>query len=198
MKPKKKHIIVKAFLTQKESHIVNCADGTSIELYLGRKYGENSREINPVVCEVTHKADDVEQVDIGDLLIVHHNTLTNEANVIKKDYSEQSVIMPILADNMLYAKINRITGELTPLYGNFIAERIDVVRKSIIISDEGKKEEVKFKILATPLDCDDVAVDDTVICYKLSDYEMVYNFNGSEKRAIRIWKEDILAVFDKV
>ena len=198
MKPKKKHIIVKAFLAQKESHIVNCADGTSIELYLGRKYGENSREINPVVCEVTHKADDVEQVDIGDLLIVHHNTLTNEANVIKKDYSEQSVIMPILADNMLYAKINKITGELTPLYGNFIAERIDVVKKSVIIYDEGKKEEVKFKILATPSDCDDVAIGDNIICYKLSDYEMVYNFNGSEKRAIRIWKEDILAVFDKV
>jgi len=198
MKPKKKHIIVKAFLTQKESHIVNCADGTSIELYLGRKYGENSREINPVVCEVTHKADDVEQVDIGDLLIVHHNTLTNEASVIEKNYNEQSVVMPILADNMLYAKIDRETGKLTPLYGNFIAERIDVVRKSIIISDEGKKEEVKFKILATPSDCDDVAVNDTVICYKLSDYEMVYNFNGSEKRAIRIWKEDILAVFDKV
>ena len=198
MKPKKKHIIVKAFLTQKESHIVNCADGTSIELYLGRKYGENSREINPVVCEVTHKADDVEQVDIGDLLIVHHNTLTNEASVIKSDYNEQSVIMPILADNMLYAKINRETGELTPLYGNFIAERIDVVKKSVIIYDEGKKEEVKFKILAAPSDCNDVAIGDNVICYKLSDYEMVYNFNGSEKRAIRIWKEDILAVFDKV
>ena len=147
MKPQKKHIIVKAFLTQKESHIVNCADGTSIELYLGRKYGENSREINPVVCEVTHKADDVEQVDIGDLLIVHHNTLTNEASVIKKDYSEQSVIMPILADNMLYAKINRVTGELTPLYGNFIAERIDVVKKSVIIYDEGKKEEKKAHYL---------------------------------------------------
>lgn len=198
MKPKKKHIIVKAFLAQKESHIVNCADGTSIELYLGRKYGENSREINPVVCEVTHKADDVEQVSIGDLLIVHHNTLTNEAAVIESNYNEQSIVMPILADNMLYAKINKETGELTPLYGNCIAERIDVVRKSIIISNEGKKEEVKFKILATPSDYNDVSVGDDVICYKLSDYEMVYNFKGSEKRAIRIWKEDILAVFDKV
>lgn len=198
MKPKKKHIIVKAFLAQKESHIVKCADGTSIELYLGRKYGENSREINPVVCEVTHKAEDVNQVDVGDLLIVHHNTLTNEAAVIESNYNEQSVVMPILADNMLYAKINKETGELTPLYGNCIAERIDVVKKSIIISNEGKKEEVKFKILATPSDYNDVAVGDDVICYKLSDYEMVYNFKGSEKRAIRIWKEDILAVFDKV
>ena len=198
MKPKKKHIIVKAFLAQKESHIVKCADGTSIELYLGRKYGENSREINPVVCEVTHKAEDVNQVDVGDLLIVHHNTLVNEATVIKKDYSEQSVIMPILADNMLYAKINKETGNLTPLYGNCIAERIDVVRKSIIIAPEQKKEEIKFKILATPADYNDVAVGDNVICYKLSDYEMVYNFKGSEKRAIRIWKDDILAVYDKV
>lgn len=198
MKPKKKHIIVKAFLSQKESHIVKCADGTSIELYLGRKYGENSREINPVVCEVTHKAEDVEQVDVGDLLIVHHNTLVNEATVIKKDYSEQSVIMPILADNMLYAKIDKETGELTPLYGNFIAERLDVVKKSIIIFDEGKKEELKFRILAAPSDCNDVAVGDNVICYKLSDYEMVYNFKGSEKRAIRIWKDDILAVYNKV
>jgi hypothetical protein len=99
---------------------------------------------------------------------------------------------------MLYAKIDKETGDLTPLYGNFIAERLDIVKKSITIFDEGKKEELKFKILAAPADCDDVAVGDNVICYKLSDYEMVYNFKGSEKRAIRIWKDDILAVYNKV
>jgi len=97
---------------------------------------------------------------------------------------------------MLHAKIDKESGELTPLYGNCIAERIVVSEKSFIVSPFEKKEEVRFKIISTPKGYDDVAPGDEVICYKMSDYEMVYNFKGSEKRAIRIWNEDILGIYN--
>ena len=196
MKPKKKHVIVKAFLNQKETHSVKCDNGSTIELFIGRKYGENTREMNPVVCEVIEIADDVDEVVPGDLIIVHHNLLVNDASVIESNREEKSATITFMANNMIHAKIDKETGELTPLYGNCIAERIVVSEKSFILSPEQKNEELRFKIISTPKGYDDVAPGDEVICYKLSDYEMVYNFKGSEKRAIRIWKEDILAIYN--
>ena len=196
MKPRKKHIIVKAFLHQKETHLVQCDNGSTIELFIGRKYGENTREMNPVVCEVIELADDVDELSVGDLIIVHHNLLINDASVIETNKEDKSTTLTLLANNMLHAKIDKETGELTPLYGNCIAERIVVSSQSFILSPEQKNEELRFKIISTPKGYDDVAPGDEVICYKLSDYEMVYNFKGSEKRAIRIWKEDILAIYN--
>jgi hypothetical protein len=195
MTPKKKHIIVKSFVEQKETHRITCNDGRVIDLFIGRKYGENSREINPVVCEVLNIGEGVEQVEIGDVLIVHHNMLNNDAAMIEKNSIENSVTLSLPADNMIYAKINKLTGELFPLFGSCIAERINTTGSSIIIAPDEKTEETKFKILATPPNYDDVKPDDVVLCYKLSDYEMVYHFNGSERRAIRILTDDILAVY---
>ena len=197
MTPRKKHIIVKAYLEQKETHLVDGPNGEKIQLYIGRKYAENTREAAPVVCEVLSIGDDVTEVSVGDLIIVHHNMITNEAVRIEKNIPEQTVTLTLMVSNMLYAKINKETGELIPICDNLIAERIEVPPSSAsIVSPYRYTDPMRFRILAVPEGYTDVEVGKDVLCYKLSDYEMVYNYNGKERRAIRIWKNDILAAFN--
>lgn len=198
MKAKRKQLIVKSYNEQKETHEIKIPGKESIRLYIGRKYGENSREQNPVVCEVMSVGEGISTVNVGDLLIVHHNVLTNEGQVIKTNLAEQWTILAIHFDMTIYAKIDQETGDLIPLNGNYIGKRIpkEAVSK-VIHSPFDETLDTIFDIIAVP-DEPFVEPGDRVLCYKLSDYEMVYHFNNEEKRSIRIWKEDILGVFDKV
>lgn len=192
MKAKRKSLIVKAHLEQKESHEVRMPDGSVINLYIGRKYGENNREINPTVVEVISVGDEIEDVLVGDTLIVHHNLIINEANHIKRD--GQIVWMGIGYNDLIYAKVFA-DGTLEPVYRCVLAERITKPKVSEF-EFEAKTEPMKFKVLKTPMGYSDVKAGDIVLAYKLSDYEMVYHHNNKECRAIRINTEDILGVYN--
>lgn len=192
MKAKRKCLIVKAHLEQKESHAIQMPDGTVNHIYIGRKYGENNREISPTVCEVISVGDDVDNISVGDNLILHHNMILNEATYIRKKGQEVWIGVP--ANNMIYAKLNA-DGSLVPLFDNLIGERI-VKEKVSELEYEEKTEPMKFKILQTPEGYEDVKAGDTVLAYKLSDYEMVYHYNNRECRAIRISGADVLGVFN--
>jgi hypothetical protein len=94
----------------------------------------------------------------------------------------------------VYAKINKETGELTPLNGNCIAKRIPKKIKSTMFQPFEMTEDYEFEIVSAPSDFPEVKKGDRVLCYKYSDYEMVYHFNNEEKRAIRLSKEDVLGI----
>lgn len=192
MKAKRKHLIVKANLEQKESHEVELPDGSKINLFIGRKYGENNREINPSVCEVISVGEGVDEVQVDDTIIVHHNLIMNEASYIKKEGNIVYIGMP--ANEMVYAKINE-DGSLTPVFNNLIAERVKVPKKSEFEFEE-KTESMKFKVLSTPKNYEDVVAGQYILAYKLSDYEMVYHYKNKETRAIRISASDILGIFN--
>lgn len=196
MTPRKKHIIVKAYLEQKETHVIDGPNGTKIQLYIGRKYGDNSRETAPVVCDVISSSEEVKEICKGDLLIVHHNMLMNDAIRIEKNNEEQTVTLSMFVNNLIYAKIDRDSGELIPVCDNVIAERIEIKQSDIIESPFKVTEPMKFHVVAVPEGFEDFKAGDDILAHKLSDYEMVYHFNNQEKRAIRIWKEDVLGVFN--
>lgn len=192
MKAKRKSLIVKAYLEQKESHNVQLPDGSVINLYIGRKYGENNREVNPTLVEVISVGDEVDNIKVGDKLILHHNLIMNEASYIKKE--GQTVWLGIPANEMVYAKIED-DGTLEPVFKSLIGERI-VRPKVSKLEYEEKTEQMKFKILRVPKGYSDVKEGDTILAYKLSDYEMVYHHNNKECRAIRINQDDVLGVFN--
>lgn len=192
MKAKRKNLIVRANPEQKESHEIQMPDGSIISIYLGRKFGENNREVYPNVCEVISVGEDVSGILVGDKIILHHNIIQNEAAQIKKE--DGYVYLGIPADSLIYAKIAE-DGTLIPLFRNLIGERI-VKDKMSQFEYEDVTEPQKFKILSVPDDYVDVAAGDTILAYKLSDYEMVYHYNNRECRAIRIAADDILAIFN--
>lgn len=189
MRALNKKIIVKAYLEQKESHEVHCEDGRVIQLYIGRKYAENNREANPTVAHVI--ATECNEVSIGDNLVLNHNLITNKAAWIEE--KDGYVLLTINADSTVYAKIDE-NGTLQPVFGNLIAERIYHKEESKIWSGGDKKDDYRFKVLAVSNNEEDVKVGDTVLCYKFSDYEMVYHFKGQECRAIVIKKTDVLGI----
>ena len=192
MKAKRKSLIVKAHLEQKESHNIQMPDGSTVSLYIGRKYGENNREINPTLVEVISVGDEVDNISVGDKLILHHNLIMNEASYIKKD--GQLVWMGIPANSLVYAKVNE-DGTLVPLFDSLIGERVKKPKVSKL-EYEDKTEQMKFKILQVPDGYEDVKPGDTILAYKLSDYEMVYHYDNKECRAIRIAAKDVLGIFD--
>ena len=195
MKPRRKHLIVKSYDEQKEVHQIKCDDGRVINLYIGRRYNENSREMSPVVCEVLEVGEEIDNIQKGDVLITHHNLLTNEALTIERNIEEQYTILSVVNDNTLYAKIKE-DGSLVPINGNCIAKRIKKEIKTTLAVPFEETEEMLFDIISVPKEVDFIKEGDRVLCYKYSDYEMVYNFNNEEKRAIRIWKEDILGIIE--
>ena len=167
-------------------------DGSKISIYIGRKYGENNREINPSVCEVVSVGENVTEVSVGDTIIVHHNLIMNEASYIERD--GQTVYMGIPAGELIYAKIKE-GGELVPVFNNLIAERV-VKPKVSELEFEQKTEQMKFKVISVPDGYTDVEPGQYILAYKLSDYEMVYHYKNRESRAIRIAANDILGVFN--
>lgn len=195
MKPRRKHLIVKSYDEQKEIHQVKLNDGKVINIYIGRRYNENGREQSPVVCEVLSVGEDVKEISEGDLLITHHNLLSNEAITIERNLAEQYTILSVPNDNHLYAKILP-SGELEPVNGNCIAKRIKKeVNTSLAVPFE-MTEDLMFDLVSVSKEIDFVKAGDRVLCYKHSDYEMVFHFENKEQRAIRIWKEDILGIVE--
>ena len=194
MKARRKMLVVKSYKEQKETHEVHLENGETLRLYIGRKYGENNREINPVVCEVLNVGKDVTNIEVGDMLILHHNCLDNEALLIERDNEQMCDIVAIYWDATVYAKINKETGELTPLNGNCIAKRIPKKIESTMFQPFEMTEDYEFEIVSAPSDFPEVKKGDRVLCYKYSDYEMVYHFKNEEKRAIRLSKEDVLGI----
>ena len=194
MKARRKMLVVKSYKEQKETHEVHLENGETLRLYIGRKYGENNREINPVVCEVLNVGKDVTNIEVGDMLILHHNCLDNEALLIERDREQMYDIVAVYWDATVYAKINKDTGELTPLNGNCIAKRIPKKIESTMFQPFEMTEDYEFEIVSAPSDFPEVKKGDRVLCYKYSDYEMVYHFKNEEKRAIRLSKEDVLGI----
>jgi hypothetical protein len=197
MQARRKMLVVKSYKEQKETHEVTLENGETLRLYIGRKYGENNREMNPVVCEVLSVGKDVDNIEVGDMLILHHNCLDNEALIIERDLNELSDIVAVFWDKTIYAKIDKQTGELTPINGNVIAERITKKFKTNLeIPNFNYTEEYEFNVVKVSDDFTEVKDGDRILCYKHSDYEMVYHFKNVERRAIRISKEDIIAVIN--
>ena len=194
MKARRKMLVVKSYREQKETHEVSLENGETLRLYIGRKYGENNREINPVVCEVLTVGPEVNNIEVGDLLILHHNCLDNEALLIERDNEEMSDIVSVFWDKTIYAKINKETGELIPINGNCIAKRIPKKIQSTMFQPFEMTEDYEFDIVSAPTDFPEVKAGDRVLCYKYSDYEMVYHFKNVERRAIRLSKDDVIGI----
>lgn len=168
-------------------------DGGTLDLFIGRKYNENDREAAPNICNVLCVGEGIPDISVGDNIVVHHNTVKNDACHIEK--KDGYVYISIPYDSLVYAKISS-DGTLIPVGNSIIAERIPAKKLSQFDYTE-KTEPMKFKAIAVPSHYTDVKPNQNILCYKMSDYELVYHHNGQERRAIRILQDDVLGVFNE-
>lgn len=180
MKATYNKIIVSVDAAQKECIVVNGA-----KFLLAKQYNNNRREQHPVVCRVVVGNNKIEN---GKWLIVHHNRFAeHSANEIGEG------LYSIPYNSGIFALINE-DGSLKSLCGNIICERIE------------KKEQIDIPAHLRKNYNDRVIVKSDgygfkngqeVFTYMYSDYEIVYVWNGEEKRAVKVFKDDIVAILVK-
>jgi len=155
---------------------------------------ENAREANPTAAMVLHGGDTF--LKKGDVILFPHTILDTPSAIIEKNGA--NIIMTIPTDQnkiTIYGKVGK-NGEVIPLFGNLVVQRIAQKElSSIIITPDAykKDEENKSIVLAAPPDSD-IIEGQTIIYYKYSDYQLVYNVNGEEKRAIMVKRQDVVAL----
>lgn len=203
MRPIGKNIIVQIDTGQKNDYEIELAGGNKI--WVDSDFGFNGRETNCVVAKVLY-APDYTTLSEGDNVLCHHNAFKRTvSNGYKYGYTgitkrENGRIYDVfrIEMSMVFCKIDD-DGNALPLDGILIAERIQKdetpASKLLFIPDSAKKNYTNvFKIIKAYDGCPDVNDGDTVICYKNSDYEILYSYNYKLKNAIRIKYDDVLAI----
>ncbi len=142
------------------------------------------RERSPTICEVV-TGDDV--VQNGDILIAHHNTF-----YLPSPYHIGGDLYSIPSNGkILFAKVLD-DGDLLPIYGNMICQKVFVETK-IPLPIEQRKYDIHRSVV---INSGYTRFNDgqTIFHRPHSNYEMVYNIDGVEKRAIKCHEEMVVGI----
>jgi len=196
-------VIVKSYANQKEALMIKGKGGKMIELWMGRKYDENNRRKNPVLCEVVDNNSKYDYIKKGDLLLVHHNYLSDPmTNPFCLEYDQQTGIgiFSFLASNNIYC-ILRKDGVVTPVCENILAERLPnaITSSLIIIPDTVKTEhEDRVKVLAVAPEVEGIGQGDIIAILNKADYEICYSWEKKDYSVIKVFQEDVIGVLAEV
>jgi hypothetical protein len=188
IKPVGKRIIVAVNSKEKNSHEIEMADGSKVELYVDNTYSWDSRITNHTQGVLLT---DYKNLKAGANVLLHHNSV-NDDNKLDIEFDIHTSIHAV--DEMfIYFGIE--DDELICIDGFMLAERIydeDEVSPGGIILVEKKKQESMLRILAKPESITDFEVGDIAVVYKKSDYEMTHNVGGKLQKIIRLKYSDCL------
>lgn len=201
MEPLNKRILVKTFLDQKEEIRIKGENGQEIKLWMGKRYVENNRVKNPVICEVIKNHSEYKYILPGDMLLVHHNYVSEpDTNLycIEYDRQQQIGVFSIPATRNIYCKLNP-DGSVEPICHNLIVEReFEPIKTSFIIVPDSVKPEYndKAKVLKVAPEVEGINPGDHIIHLKMADYEICYTWGGNEYTAIKIWDEEVIGILN--
>jgi hypothetical protein len=168
-------IIVSVDYGQKEKISIS---GT--EILLAKKYNSNRRESHPVLCTVVSGS---KKIPDGRKLLVHHNRFAENSPHHLGDN-----LYSLSQNNNIYGWIDK-DGEVNPLFGNILVERIFFDSGKVIPEHLRKIHNTKFKVAKSNYG---YKKGKFIYCQPFSDYEIVFVFNGSEKRVVKVHKNDIV------
>lgn len=168
-------IIVQVDYNQKQSTKIG-----DTNLLLAKDFSKNFRERNPVLCQVV---EDNDHVPIGTILLVHHNRFVKHSPHHLGDnfYS-------IAYNSSIFAWVDE-TGEAHQMCGNIIVERI--IDNDNPLTPPNLKVVNDHKYIVV-VDGEWYKKGQIIFCYPQADYEVIYQFNGKERRIVKVIKEDIV------
>jgi hypothetical protein len=196
-------VIVKSYSNQKEAIMIKGAGGKMIELWVGRKYVENNRIKNPVICEVIDNNSKYDYIKTGDLLLVHHNYLSEwRTNPFCLEYDIQTGIgiYSFVAGNNIFCKLSK-NGKAIAVCENILAERLSNPIKTslIIVPDTVKQEhEDRVRVIGIAPEVEGVKIGDIVAIPKMADYEICYSWQKKDYSVIKVYMEDLIGVLGVV
>jgi len=144
-------------------------------------YDSNYRERSPVICKVVEGN---EYIKSGDVLLCHHNLF-----YLPSPYHLYDDLFSIPFSNVLFAKVYSY-GELEPICGNMLCDRVDI-ETAIPLPPEQRKQYID-RVQVTNSGWSNYKEGQLVFTRPHSYYEIVYNYNGQEKRVHKCDSEMVL------
>lgn len=185
MLPALNHIIVRVDLSQKDERLIG-----GIKMLSGKRYSENFREKNPIVAEVVTPGV-AAGVRKGDFIVCNYNYFDWAS-----PYSISKELYSIPMDQEIFARVET-QGNLIPLFGNLFVERIKKESALALPPDYEKNYWDRGVIIHSCSNGAGFRKGDFIFFYPMSDYEIVYNWKGEERRVIKIHKSEIVGFIKK-
>lgn len=181
MKPSNGKIIVRVDMGQKDRIVMN-----GIVMSTARKWETNYREKTPTLACVVEGNRFVQE---GDIIVCHHNLFYSDSPHFLKDD-----LFSVPFSKILFAKVDK-HGDLEPICGNLICEEIPIPSEFPLPPDQQKKYINRYKVLKPGWA--DYAPGDEVFTRPHSGYMIVYNWNLTEKRQLKVDSEMVCGVVKK-
>lgn len=171
MFPTNEKILVRVNMKQKDTlKIGNLVVSTAL------LFEVNYREKSPTVAVVVHGNAYVKE---GDILLCHHNTFYTPS-----PYFLEDDLFSIPANgNLLFAAINP-SGEIQPILGNIICQRVEI--PSLLPLPPEKIKTYKDRVIVTDGGTTRYKKGTLIFHRPSAAYDIVYNINGVEKRVTKL------------
>lgn len=181
MNPIKGNIIVRVDLEQKGT--IKLGDQTFVKV---PKFNTNYRDKSPVIAFVEHGN---EIIAAGTTILTHHNIFQGDSIFFLEDN-----LYSIPVNSSIFATVDN-EGDLHSIHGNIIVERV-AKKEGILETPASYRKNYNDRVIVIA-DGEGFKKGDQVLTCTMADYEIVYNWEGIEKRVIKVAKRDIVAVLKK-
>ena len=171
-------ILVRSNLSQKDKIVIN-----GVEFKTAGLFDSNYREKSPTIAEVVNGNKFVKS---GDIIVCHHNTFYEPS-----PYYLEEDLFSIPFDKIVFGTLDE-NGNISPLNGNIICQRIPIDNRPEIPIQYRKT----FIDRAEVLDgrWTDYKKGQTIIHRLNAGYDIVYNFNGTEKRVTKVHESQVVGI----
>jgi hypothetical protein len=168
-------IIISVDFDQKENIILGGSD-----FLLAKQYSKNRRESMPVLCRVENGN---RHINEGTILLVHHNRFSENS-----PHYLGGNLYSLAYNSSVFARVDS-EGNVHGLCDNIIVEYVYDNESPLIPQHLKKPHPHKYKVVNNGYG---FKAGQYVFAYEKADYEIVYVFNGQEKRVIKLAKNDIV------
>ena len=172
--PVNNKLVVEVNYSQKEK--VSLSDN---EFLLAKNYSTNRRESNPVLCKVINGNGHIKE---GTFLLVHHNLFVeNSPHYLGENkYS-------LAYNSSIFARLDS-EGNAHSLCNNIIVDYVYPDSKIPLPAHLNKPDKYKYKVLSNGFGFKKGQI---IFAYDFADYEIIYVWEGQEKRVVKVAKSDI-------
>lgn len=173
-------LLVRVDLAQKDTMMIG-----DVKCVTANLYQTNYREKSPVIAQIVGAND---RLNKGDFLLCHHNHFYPPS-----PYHLQDDLYSIPANHTIFAILSP-SGELSPVYGNVLATKVEV--ESFLPIPAEFREVHKDRGLILDGGWTTFKPGDLVFTRPSAIYEIIYNFGFVEHRICKINSEMICAVVE--
>lgn len=148
-------------------------------------YEQNYRIKSPTICIVEEGN---ELVRSGDILLCHHNLFYQPS-----PYYLFNNLFSIPFSKILFAKILE-DGELLPICGNILGDRIDI--KTTLPLPPYQRKKYTDRITVTNSGHTSYKIGQTLFTRPSAPYDIIYHLNGEQKTVTKISEDMVTAIME--